>query len=519
MCRACRAERFFRNMYRHVGKDLVAWQIKVIRDIYGHVDLETGLRIYRDGYVSMAKKNGKTFLVGGMPIYHLMVEDTEDQASVISAAAARQQATLVFEAAAYLIAPNPTLRDAFKVRPSTRTIVHTETMANYRVVAADGKVNDGQGPSLLIMDELHQWTNKAHETNRDVLTRGGRARREPLRITITTAGVTNECPMWSREHAFAQSVLSGAIQKPTYYAAIWSADEEKLRKDPEYWKSREARVAANPSHEDHPGGFLRDAELTDDLDKAIAAPSEQSKYFRYTLNVESSSEARYIPATDWSKGAVQLRPTLGRRCYAGVDLGETSDMCAMVLVFPDDDGTYDILPFFWAPKEKLFELERKTRQPYHAWIREGYLIEHPGGSVEYTAVLEKLLWAREEFDLKATCVDRWHAKYLIQDLEEKHGWPEEAVIEVPQNHAALSTPCKTFRNLCFDGRIRHGSHPILNWHADCATVEADKNDNIKPVKPARNSSPKRVDGIAAIVNAMFEALKVEADLIPQVVVF
>ena len=490
-------------MYRAVGMVPLPWQIKVLRDVYGSVDLETGLRKFRTAYVSMAKKNGKTFLVGGLPIYHLMAEEVEFSPLVIGAASAKGQASLVFNAACSLIAPNPTLREEFRILESTKRIIHRKTKCPYHVLAADGDVNDGEGPSLVLIDELHRWKNAKHETNRDVLIKGTRARREPLVVMITTAGETHECPMWSREHDYARRVVAGSLKSDTYYAAIWEADGERVKKDPDYWKSREARVAANPSHEDYPGGFIKDEALQADLSTALEIPEEQRKYFRYTLNLEVSAESRYLALSDWNKCAQPLRPLMDRECFAGVDLGATSDMTALVLVFPDTDGTFDVLPFFWAPEERIEELERKTKAPYRRWIKEELLIAVPGYAVTVDAVIKKLAWAMSVFKVREVCYDPWHAAEMAQRLIDDHG---ALCVKVPQNFSLLSEPTKKIRDLCADGKIRHGGHPILTWHADCATVRADGKDNIMLVKPDRNASSKRIDGMAAKVNAFVRAL-------------
>lgn len=478
------------------------WQRELIRKLYGTIEIDTGLRQYHVLYASMAKKNGKTFVVGGMPLYHLAVEGIEFEPLVIGAASAKRQASLVFKAASSLIKPNPRLREAFKVVESQKRIVHRKTNAHYEVFAADGDVNDGEGPSLLIMDELHRWKNAKHETNADTLRRGTRARREPLTVMITTAGEKNECPMWHREHEYARRVLSGSLKSDRYYAAIWEANPDRMREDPEYWKTEQARIEANPSHE-HYGGFLKDEMLREDLAKAIADPVEQRKYERYTLNTEVDSETRYIPAADWKKCARPLRPLLGRPCWAGVDLGSTSDMCALVLVFPDADGTFDVQPFFWVPTERIAELERKTRQPYHRWIRDERLIPVEGNAVTYSSVIEKVLWCKQEFDLREVCYDPWHAEQMAKELTEKHG---AVCVRIPQGYAHLTETTKKVAALIADGKIRHNSHPILDWHADSATVKSDGKDNVMLAKPDRNASVKRIDGMAAIVNAFVRAL-------------
>jgi phage terminase large subunit-like protein len=131
----------------------------ILRDLYGSVDARTGLRQYRRSYISVAKQNGKSFLLGGLPIYHLLMED-EPQPEAYGIASARDQASIVYKAAALLVEGNPYLRQRLKILESTKRIVRRDGGGLYAVLSADGDVQDGKRPSLLMFDELHRFTRK-----------------------------------------------------------------------------------------------------------------------------------------------------------------------------------------------------------------------------------------------------------------------------------------------------------------------------------------------------------------------
>src|SRR5579859_6121791 len=202
-CSACKAELFFANvLYRPLGMSLLPWQTKVLRDIYGTQDPETALRTYRRCYISMAKKNGKSFLVGGMPLYHLLAED-ELNPEAYGAAAAKEQASIVFRAAKQFIRGNRLLRDKLRVLSSTRRITRTDGNGFYAVISADGDLQDGIEPSLALVDELHRWKTAKAETLYDVLSKGMISRVEPLLVQITTAGEIYNSPICYAEHEYA----------------------------------------------------------------------------------------------------------------------------------------------------------------------------------------------------------------------------------------------------------------------------------------------------------------------------
>lgn len=521
-CRGCKIERFFSEvLYPPLGYTLMEWQRKTLRQLYGSVRAEDGRRRYENAYISVAKQNGKTFMLGGLPIYHLLMED-ETNPEAYGCAAAKEQGALVFKAASQLVSANPELRSRLKVLASTKRILRRDGRGLYQVLSADGDVQDGIRPSLLIRDEMHRWKTARAETLYDVTTKGQVSREEPLDIAITTAGAEYECQLWWREYSHAKLVLSGALQSETFFAAIWEADAGRVETDPEYWKSRAARVAANPSHEDL-GGFLKDRSIVKELEKALTQPSERPKFLRYNLNVPiKAQEDPIIDMAKWQLcgGGVDLRTwpeydyellirkwnLVDKPCWAGVDASWTTDLTALVFVFPPFDGAGDVwtlLPFFWVPKDTVPDLERVCRVPYADWIRRGFLNATPGSAINLTAVMERLRWGRQMFDLREVDYDKHNFQTQAIELEQQEGF---TVSEVPQTFLYLSAPTKFILASYLDQKIRHANHPLLNWMAACLQLQYDRKDNVQPTKPERLRSSKRIDGLAAAATAFHRAL-------------
>ena len=529
-CRACKVERFFSEiLYPPLGYRLLDWQKKVLRDIYGTVWPEDGRRKYRSAYISVSKKNGKSFLIGGLPLYHLLMENAHNP-EAYGAAAAKDQAGLVFKAAAQLVTANRHLQSRLKVLPSTKRILRRDGGGFYAVLSADGDVQDGIEPSLAIRDEVHRWKTARAEVLRDVLVKGQISREEPLNIGITTVGAEYESQLWWNEHDYATKVLDRSIPSDTFYAAIWGADAKRIENEPEYWKSREARVAANPSHEDL-GGFLKDSAIVGELEKAIAQPSERSKYLRYHLNVPlKAQEEPIIDMTKWQLcgGGVDLRGWQeydldrlinqwglgGQPCWAGVDASWTTDLTAVVFVFPPFDGVevWTLLPFFWMPKEKVPALERVCRVPYGAWIEQGFIHPTPGNAIDQRSVMERIRWGRQVFQLREMPFDRFNFRSEALNLS---GEGIEAV-EVQQSFLLLSHATKFLLAAYLDQKIRHGNHPVMNWMASCLQLQYDHKDNCQPSKPERGKSAKRIDGIAATVTALTRALVAKPPAKPRI---
>jgi phage terminase large subunit-like protein len=525
-CRACKVERFYeRVLYPPFGYRLNRWSRFVLRDLYGTVLPKTGLRQYRRSYLSVAKQNGKSFLLGGLPVYHLVAEEDEFNPEAYGVAAAKDQAGIVFKAAAMLVAANPVLRAKLKVIESQKRIIRRDGRGIYVVLSADGEVQDGKRPSLLLFDELHRFTRKKAETVRTVLLKGMISRApvvdgvetgEPLMIQTTTSGDERESPLWASEYEYARRVIDGSIEDRSYYAVIYQADPKRIETEPEYWKSREARVAANPSHEDN-GGFLADSAIESEMKQAILRPELYGDYVRLNLNVPVIATGTPIidmPAWFANGGPIDLRKATlynpddlidqwdlkNKPCYLGFDMAWTTDMAGMALVFPKQESgdKCRFLFFAWLPEERLPVIERITRAPLKDWVRREFLSTMPGKRLSVLPIEEKIRWAVKTFDLRGVCFDPYGFKRSAEVLAEE----DVPCREIEQKIPTLTAGTKEFLDGYINGEFEHGNNPIMNWHVSCLALKHDRNDNVAPDKPQRDNSQMRIDLVAATVNAM-----------------
>jgi phage terminase large subunit-like protein len=279
-------------------------------------------------------------------------------------------------------------------------------------------------------------------------------------------------------------------------------------------------MAANPSHEDL-GGFLKDAAIVGELEKAIAQPSERSKYLRYHLNVPlKTQEDPIIDMTQWLQcgGGEDLRDwpeydfelliikwgLLERPCWAGVDASWTTDLTAVTFVFPPFEGTaaWTLLPFFWIPEGQIDKLERVCRVPYATWVSQNFIEATPGQTIDQRAVMDRIRWGRERFDLREVPYDRFNFRSEALNLADEG----IVAVEVNQSFLHLSHPTKFLLGAYLDQKIRHGNNPVLNWMASCLQLQYDHKDNCQPSKPERGKSSKRIDGIQATVTGLVRAI-------------
>jgi phage terminase large subunit-like protein len=506
--RANAALNFFERILKHTkgqfaGKhfELLNWEAQIISDLFGTVE-DDGRRQYQTAYIEVPKKNGKSELAAGIALYCLLA-DNEPGAEVYSAATSRDQASLVFRVAASMVEQSEALSKRLRVLRSTKTILKRgDPDSFYRAISADGDVQDGINPHCVIADELHRWKVGKALDLWEILERGTIARRQPLVFAITTAGIQDESPLCWRYHEYERQIREGVFSDRHFYGRVFAAGPQ------DDWTDERTWIKANPSHEAN-GGFIKATALRKEFDKAINDPAQQPAFKRFHLCIWGQSENRALDMQKWNACGGELRALIGRSCYGGLDLSTSIDLTAFVLMFPSDDGSFDVLPFFWMPADNIRVRELKDKVPYSQWVKDGYITATPGNQVDYSAVREKIRWAAELFGLLEVDFDPYQATETAQMLI------DEGINCVPikQGFSNMSAPTKRLIELVIAGKIRHANHPVLRWNADCLAVKGDGNDQIRPVKPERATSSKRIDGVVAMINALARQMTGESNII------
>ena len=208
---------------------------------------------------------------------------------------------------------------------------------------------EGLNAHAVLIDELH-----AQKTRQlwDTLRYAGASRRQPLQLAITTAGYDRHSICWE-QHDYAMKVLDGTIEDSSFFAYIAAAGQEDDWTDPEVWRK------ANPSF-----GITIDAgQFAEDCREAQESPAKENSFRRYRLNQWTEQEVRWLKMEKWDACDDDPGSLEGQECYAGLDLSSTTDITALVLVFPEE-GRFKVLPFFWIPEEGARQRERRDRVPY-----------------------------------------------------------------------------------------------------------------------------------------------------------
>lgn len=461
------------------------WQRFIVGCIFGW-KLRDGRRRFRRAYVEIPRKNGKSTISAGIGLY-LLVADGEPGAEIYSAATKKDQAMITHSEAVRMVQASPSLRKRVGVRVNNLHVLATNS--RYSPLSADANTMDGLNVHAAIIDELH-----AHPTRHivDVLDTATGARRQPLIFEITTAGWDRLSVCW-QHHEYSRQVVEGLVEDDTWFAYVAGADPG------DDWQDEATWAKANPNL----GISVKADDLRAKARRARQVPDEQNAFKRLHLNIWTEQAERWLDLEDWqaSAGPVphdELPARLaGRRCYAGLDLSSTEDVAALVLVFPDDeepDG-YDVLCRFWIPEATARRRTEKGAVPYSRWVDEGLIDATEGNVVDYDAIEAAIVGLADVYEIVELAYDPWNALSLITRLQARG----MEVIPIRQGYASLSAPTKHLQSLVLSRRLRHGDNPVLTWMAGNMAVVSDPAGNIKP---AKDKSSEKIDGMAALINAV-----------------
>lgn len=492
-----RVRTFFQKHLRHTTGEwagqpfiLLPWQWRdVIAPLFGWKRKnEKGewVRRFSRGYLSCAKKNGKSGLFAGLELY-LLLADGEPGAEVYTAAGDRDQAAIIYREAVKMIEASAGLTKLCHCVDSSK-VINGPGRSFAKALSAEAPTKEGLNASAILFDELHAQPNRVLW---DTLEYAGSARRQPFMLAITTAGSDKES-ICGEQYEYAKRVIVGEVPDTAFFAKIYEAGPD------DNWEDEASAYKANPSL----GITIKLDKFRADLMQAKESPAKEASFRRYRLNQWVQTADAWLSMDQWDccvgdlDYASLLKSLEGRECLAGLDLSSTDDTTALILIFPDDDGSFDVLCFFFLPEENILQLERKHRVPYRAWAKQGYIELTPGNVVDYNILIERIDQLAETYNIQRIAIDR---KFQGQSVETDLLAAGYDVTPAGQGYISQDLPAKELEKLLKAGRIRHGKHPVMRWHASNVVVDIDKANNYSINK---KKSRSKIDGIAALLMAL-----------------
>ena len=468
---------------------LEPWQQFIIWNLFGFLMADTGYRRFREAYVSVAKKNGKTTLAAPLSLY-MGIADKEMGAEVYYVAAVRYQARICFDMAKLMVQRS----DLAQMCVTTRDAISYERMgATFQPLSTEGQNTDGKSSHFVVLDEYHAHpTDEAYDLMQNSLV----ARAQGMLFVITTAGRRLAYPC----HAYEQTmrkVLDGAIEADRNFAIIYTLDDVSEVHDSANW------VKANPCL----GTTLEESILREQYKQMINDPRKESNILTKHFNMWVDAPEVWIPDATWSgiKSVVPADSLEGCSCIGALDLAAVNDYCAFSLMF-QERGRYQFLWRFYIPEDKYTQRYESHREnaSIEAWVRNGYVMVTPGNAVDYDYIIADIANLSEKYDIKVIAYDPWNSSSIVPRLVEMGAHMEPFT----QTIGNFALPTKEFERIVALGIVDHYDNPVARWMLSNVVVKEDVNGNKRPDK---SKSADKIDGIVAAIMALGQSLSDKAD--------
>ena len=461
---------------------LELWQRALISAIFGIVD-ERGLRQFREVFVLLARKGGKSLLASGIAQY-MAYADGEYGADVFFLAPKLDQADIVYNDFLNSVEAEPELAAITKRRKTDVYVEQTNTQI--KKIAFSQKKSDGFNPHLTVCDEIAAWPGDAGIKQYEVMTSALGSRAQPLILSITTANYL-EGGIYDDLLKRSTRLLLGDSRERRLLPFLYMID------DVAHWSELSELAKAQPNL----GVSVGVDYMLDEITKAEHSLPAKAEFLCKYCNIKQSSALAWLPAVavDGAGGeALRLEDFTGTYAVAGVDLSRTTDLTAAVVAIRRGE-TWHLFARFFMPSEKLEEATARDGVPYRAYVERGFLTLSGENFVDYRDVYTWLTELVEKYRILPLRVmyDKYSAQYLIHDLA-AYGF----VCDDCYQGFNMTPAIRQVEGLFRDGKIRIGDNDLLKIHLlNAALKHEPQTDRVKLVKLSETA---HVDGTAALLD-------------------
>ena len=496
--KAERACRFLQMLPHTKGKwkrdrlkiTLEPWQCFFFINVFGWMRKATNLRRFREVYLKVPRKNGKSIIAAGVGLYGLNA-DEEAASEIYCGASTEKQAWEVFKPAKLMVEMLPSLRKRFGLKVHAKKLTRSDGSVFEPVI---GKPGDGSSPHIALIDEYHE-----HDTSDqyDTFDTGMGSREQPMMVVITTAGFVIDGPCYDLESRCVE-MLYGK-KDDSLFALIYGIDEG------DDWTDPAVLAKANPNM----GVSVDKDYLISQQQKAINQASFTNKFKVKHLNMWTSAKSAYFNMENWKKCEdknLRIEHFRGNESVLGVDLARRLDMNAGVRLFWREIGDkihwYCVSPMFWTPYDQVYNNDDKSlAERYQRYIEEQLLTINDGVEIDFRQIHSDIVAAHLQAPIRIIPLDPHGASQLSHSLQDSG----IDVITIPQGYKNFSDPMKELEAAINSGRFHHDGNPILTWHiSNVVGRHMAGNDDV--VMPIKNRNINKIDGAVALMMAIGEAM-------------
>ena len=487
--KARNAVKFIETFCHHCeGRDdlitLELWQKATIAVMFGIVD-ENGLRVFREVFMVMGRKNGKSLFASAI-IAYLAYLDGEYGARVYCLAPKLEQAAIVYDNFYKMISREPELSALAKKRRSDVYMESTNTMI--RPLAFNAKKSDGFNPHLTVCDEIASWPAEQGLKQYEVMKSALGARKQPMILSISTAGYVNDGP-YDELMMRSTAVLLGNSEERRLLPILYIIDDVAKWDDIEELKKSNPNMGVSVS----PDFFLEEIAI------AKNSLSKRAEFMTKYCNVKQSSTQAWLPyevVDAVAGGEYSLEDFRSSYCVGGIDLSQTTDLTACCVVIEKAGKLYTFAKFFM-PENKIDELQEREGVPYRLYVSAGLIQPSGENYVDYNDCFEWFRTLVEDYEILPLQVgyDRYSAQYLVQQME-SYGFHMDDVFQGEN----LTPVIHEVDGLLRDKTLQLGTNNLLKAHF--LNVGMKQNEETRKIRPVKIDPRTHIDGFVAVIDAL-----------------
>ena len=498
--KANKAIQFIENFCHHSkGRNdlfkLELWQKAIVSAIFGILDKKTHRRQFREIFLLVGRKNGKSLFAAAIMAYVAYI-DGEYGSELYCLAPKLDQADIVYDSFYKITQAEEELAEVTKKRRSDIYIAELNT--TIKKIAFNAKKADGFNPTMTTNDEMEAWPGDQGLKQYEVMVSGTGARTEPITLSTSTAGYVNDGifdELMKRSTAF----LKGSSKERRLLPFLYMID------DLEKWNTKEELAKANPNL----GVSVQWEFFEEQIAIALQSLSKKAEFMTKYCNIKQNSSIAWLDYETVAKAAGQpytLDDFRGCYCVAGIDLSRTTDLTAVSLVI-EKGGKNHIITQFFMPQERYNVAIDEEGVPYNIFKEQGYLTISGEHQVNYKDVFAWFVRLIKEYKIKPLKVgyDRYCAGYLVEEMKES-GFHMDDVYQGTN----LTPVLNTFEGDLKDGMYSIGENNLLKSHLLNVAVQIQTDDSrMKPVKIEKRA---HIDGAVSIFDALAVKMKYHKEI-------
>ena len=481
---------------------LELWEKAFIEALYSFKIRSTGFRRFKKAILLVARKNGKSTLCAALAFAELMTGAGGED--IVCSSNDDMQADIIFQEI-------ENMRAAFdphgkRTHKNLRWITYKKKKSKVFKMSQKTRNKEGRNIDFAILDESHEM--KENDIAKPI-EQSQSTKDEPMFINISTEGFVNDGYL-DNELIDARKILNREVMDDDAEAVlVWLYTQDS---EAEIWQVTDAEIAAGQCawHKSNPN--LGISKKYDYIKRELGKAKRSQKDRIYTLakdfNIKQNNAAAWLLREDYDyETGFNIADFAGSLCLGAADLAITTDLCAVkALVMRPGDPIKYIIGQYFIPEGKIDRLPKEDQELFRGWVRDGYIIQHPGNEVDLEKVADwfytDLVLAHNIRLFKGGYDDRLSKPFLKK--MEAYGWDvgikeTDTWERVDQSRAVLNNPMQLLEADLKAQLVYYNNNPVDKFCLANVAVDMDKDGLMKPTK-VQDIRSRHIDGAAAMID-------------------